>query len=169
MGEDIPERHPARGGHGLIGGLQDSPRRPRANEGLSRGPGDTGSLIRKHLGGVFCVSSGPLGAIQAQLGPLGEDTVDENAFTFVENEKTIDLADIAAQCLEIVGPTSGITWLVTSREGCSEITMDFRGPRSRRFVMGKRGVSNDCWDPPFLGLSRSSRCQAHAGAGAVLP
>ena len=29
-----------------------------ANEGLSRGPGDIGSLIRKHLGSVFCHNYG---------------------------------------------------------------------------------------------------------------
>ena len=27
-----------------------------ANEGLSRGPGDTGSLVRKHSGGVFRIA-----------------------------------------------------------------------------------------------------------------
>ena len=29
-----------------------------ANEGLSRGPGDIGRLIRKHLGSVFCHNDG---------------------------------------------------------------------------------------------------------------
>ena len=49
----------------------------------------------------------------------------ENAFTFVQNEKTIDLPDILAQCLVIGAPTSGIIRIVISRKGFFWITMDF--------------------------------------------
>ena len=74
-----------------------------------------------------------------------------NALAFVENEKTIDSPDLPAQCLVILAPSSGISWIVISREGFFWITMDFRGPRSMRFVMGFWGVCYDCRDPPFLG------------------
>ena len=77
----------------------------------------------------------------------------ENALTFVQNEKTIDLPDILAQCLVIVAPTSGIIGIVISREGFFWITMDFRGPRKRRFVMGKRGVSKDPDGTPLFRAS----------------
>ena len=86
--------------------------------------------------------------------PDSDDVVPKgNALTFVQNEKTIDLPDILAQCLRILAPTSGILWILISRERLFWITMDFRGPKRGRFVMGFWGVPFEPWDPPFSGAS----------------
>ena len=48
----------------------------------------------------------------------------ENAFTFVQNEKTFVLALVLAECFVIVAPTSGIIWILILGKGLFLDTMD---------------------------------------------
>ena len=96
----------------------------------------------------------------------------ENAFTFVQNEKTIDLALVLAKCLRIMAPTFWIIRMLISRRGPFSGYDGFSRSEKEATRHGKTGSARGTLRTPLFWAERPSsawQTVIMGVPGAVLP